>query len=161
MHPILLEATEDPSTWENGVNHTSIFLGLILTSLGIIIAYYKLRAQHKATLASREKAVIERSEQKNLLEEIAKEFKPNHGSSLVDRVTGIGDSLTTHCEKADIWFADNNKAHEEIKKLHLEHWNETSRRVDGLYEIMLGGAASAPRKAAQRHLNQKENTNES
>ena len=156
MHPILLEAVEQPSTFENGVNHTTIFLGLILTTLGIIIAYFKLKAQHKATLASREQAVIERNDQRLLLEEIAKEFRPNHGSSLVDRVTDIGSSLATHCEKADIWFADNDKAHEEIKRLHLEHWNETSRRVDGLYEIMLGGSASAPRKTAQRHLNREE-----
>jgi hypothetical protein len=156
MHPILLEAVEQPSTFENGVNHTTIFLGLVLTTLGIFVAYFKLRAQHTATLASREQAVIERNEQKELLQEIAKEFRPNHGSSLVDRVTDIGSSVSEHTEAAKKWFDDNDKAHEEIKRIHAESCIDINRRVDGIYEIILGSGATAPRKAAQRHMNREE-----
>jgi hypothetical protein len=161
MHPIFLEATQQTSKWEIGLNHATILLGLILTILGILVAYFKLRAQHKATLASRENAIVERAAQKNLLEEIAKEFKPNHGSSLVDRVNDIGVSVSNHHKVADQYFIDNAKAHEEIKRIHAESCIDINRRVDGIYEIILGSNATTPRKTAARHLNREEQSNES
>jgi hypothetical protein len=158
MHPIFLEATTPENThwWEDGINHTTIFLGLILTIFGILVAYFKLRTQHNATLASREQAVIERNDQKELLEEIAKEFRPNHGSSLVDRVNHIGTSVDSHISAAEVWFAENDKAHEEIMRLHAESCLDINRRVDGIYEIILGSNATTPRKTAARHLNREE-----
>jgi hypothetical protein len=161
MHPILLEATQETSRWTTGEQHTAALLGIILTVLGILVAYFKLKNQHKETILSREKSVIASNDQKELLEEIAKEFKPNHGSSLVDRVNSIGTSVDSHISAAEVWFAENDKAHEEIKKLHADSCIDINRRVDGIYEIILGSSATTPRKTAARHLNREEPPNES
>ena len=154
MHPIFLEAPQQTSKWEIGLNHATIILGIILTILGILVAYFKLRAQHKETLASREVAAVERAEQKELLEMIAKEFKPNHGSSLVDRVAHIGESLSNHCSDAQSSFAANAKTLEELKATTAEQ----SRRIDGLYDIVVGGNSTLPRKTAARHSNREEDS---
>lgn len=153
MHSILLEATIPEHWWEDGVNHTTIFLGLILTTLGIIIAYYKLRAQHKATVKAREEAVVARAKQQELLEIISTTVLTNNGGgTLLDKIEEGNRVLDEHVKDAAVYFKANDHAHEELKKAT----SEQARRIDGLYEIVIGGSSTLPRKTAQRHLNREE-----
>jgi uncharacterized membrane protein len=145
MHPILLEATEETSKWEVGFSHTSIFLGIVLTTLGILIAYFKLRNQHRETLAAREAAVVERAEQKKLLETISTQFTNNGGGTLLDKVEEGNRVLDEHVKVAEQSFKKNEEQHADIH-----------RRIDGMFELFVGGSANTPRKTAQRHLNRED-----
>jgi hypothetical protein len=113
MH-LVAEVADDPSKWTVGMQHTALFLGIIVSFFAIMAGVRAWKKDRAETIKSREEAIVARSKQEELLKEIAKEFKPNHGSSLVDRIKAIGDSLDSHTVKADKWFADNNTAHEKI-----------------------------------------------
>jgi hypothetical protein len=116
MISTLAAATDDGIQWTVGMQHTALFLGIIVSLFAILAGVRAWKKDRAETIKSREEAIIARSKQEDLLKDIANEFKPNHGSSLVDRITVIGKSVEDHHVKADKWFSENNAAHEKIHR---------------------------------------------
>lgn len=104
--------------------------------VGFITGIYKGR---KAWQKARDEAIAARTRQEDGIARVLKHMD-NGGSMLVEKVDKGNAMITQHIADADGWFKSNDEAHKEIH-----------RRIDGLVEAILGGSATAPRKAAERH----------
>ena len=115
------------------VEHLGIVIALLAAAWGLFRGVRAFRDERAAALRAR---IV----QEQLLAQVLEQFKPNHGSSLIDRVEAIGESMRDHHAKADIWFAENATAHVEIH-----------RRIDGVLVILAGPNGSHARKIADWH----------
>lgn len=147
---MISEDSTDHYAWDHfgeGLQYASLILGIVLAIFGI----WKLV---KTWQKARDEAIVARSDQQKMLEQITKEFHPNGGSSMVDRQKRIEaavntqaesqerveQTLDTHTKEAASWFAANDQAHEQIH-----------RRIDGIFELMAGSHANDPRKLKAKH----------
>jgi hypothetical protein len=113
------------------------------------------------------------------IHDMAAELKPNHGGSLRDQIDATRTMTEANAqsleslagkvqENADTMVSlrvgtENairslGETTDDICKSNDDAHAAIHRRVDGLFELLVGGSASAPRKAAARHKNREDPT---